>query len=85
MGCLFQSIGVIIILVLLVPIMLLLSLFGRVRTTFARKTHTNDDTAHKHRDETVADEEDDESERINIPIDQSTVEYIDFEEVDDKK
>ena len=84
MGCLFQSIGIIIILVLLVPIMLLLSLFGRVRTTFARKTHTNDDTAHKHRDEGVADD-DDESERINIPIDQSTVEYIDFEEVDDKK
>lgn len=83
MGCLFQSIGVIIILVLLVPIMFLLSLFGRVRTSFTRNTNTDDDNKQTHRDETVAD--DDDSERINIPIDQSTVEYIDFEEVDDKK
>ncbi len=83
MGCLFQSIGVIIILVLLVPIMFLLSLFGRVRTSFTRNTNTDDDNKQTHRDETVADEDD--SERINIPIDQSTVEYIDFEEVDDKK
>lgn len=84
MGCLFQSVGIIIILVLLVPIMLLLSLFGRVRTSFMRKTHTNDDTTQTRRDEAVADDKDD-SERINVPIDQSTVEYIDFEEVDDKK
>ena len=83
MGCLFQSIGVIIIFVLLVPIMFLLSLFGRVRTSFTRNTNTDDDNKQTHRDETVADEDD--SERINIPIDQSTVEYIDFEEVDDKK
>ena len=84
MGCLFQSVGIIIILVLLVPIMLLLSLFGRVRTSFMRKTRTNDDTTQTRRDEAAADDKDD-SERINVPIDQSTVEYIDFEEVDDKK
>jgi hypothetical protein len=84
MGCLFQSIGVIIILVLLVPIMLLLSLFGRVRTSFTRKTPVDDSAKQTYHDETVADD-DDESERVNIPIDQSTVEYIDFEEVDDKK
>ena len=84
MGCLFQSIGIVIILVLLVPVMLLLSLFGRVRrATFVHKRHTEDDSQ-IHKDETVADEED-VSERINKPIDQSTVEYIDFEEVDDKK
>ncbi|MBR5844351.1 MAG: hypothetical protein IKY75_07205 [Bacteroidaceae bacterium] len=84
MGCLFQSIGIIIILVLMVPVMLLLSLFGRVRrATFMHKRHADDDSQ-VHKDETVADEEV-VSDRINKPIDQSTVEYIDFEEVDDKK
>lgn len=84
MGCLFQSIGIIFILVLLVPVMLLLSLFGRVRrTTFSHKPHV-DDEPQTHNDDTVVEEMTPE-ERVNKPIDQSTVEYIDFEEVDDKK
>lgn len=84
MGCLFQSIGIIFILVLLVPVMLLLSLFGRVRrTTFSHKQHM-DDEPQTHNDDTVVEEMTPE-ERVNKPIDQSTVEYIDFEEVDDKK
>lgn len=84
MGCLFQSIGVFFILVLLVPVMLLLSLFGRVRrTTFVHKQHV-DDEAQTHNDETI-EEDITPEERVNKPIDQSTVEYIDFEEIDDKK
>ncbi len=84
MGCLFQSIGVFFILVLLVPVMLLLSLFGRVRrTTFVHKQHV-DDEAQTHNDETIVEDITPE-ERVNKPIDQSTVEYIDFEEIDDKK
>ena len=84
MGCLFQSIGIIFILVLLVPVMLLLSLFGRVRrTTLSHKQHV-DDEPQTHNDDTVVEEMTPE-ERVNKPIDQSTVEYIDFEEVDDKK
>ena len=64
--------------------MLLLSLFGRVcRTTFSHKQHV-DDEPQTHNDDTVVEEMTPE-ERVNKPIDQSTVEYIDFEEVDDKK
>lgn len=84
MGCLFHSIGIIFILVLLVPVMLLLSLFGRVRrTTFVHKQHT-DDEPQTHKDETIV-EDITPQERVNKPIDQATVEYIDFEEVEDKK
>lgn len=85
MGCLFQSIGIIIILILLVPVMLLSSLFGRVRrTTFTQHHRTQDDTdIHTCEDKAVDDT--DVADRVNKPIDQSTVEYIDFEEVDDKK
>lgn len=84
MGCFFHSIGVIFILILLVPVMLLLSLFGRVRrTTFVHKQHT-DDEPQTHKDETIVEDITPE-ERVNKPIDQATVEYIDFEEVEDKK
>ena len=84
MGCFFHSIGIIFILILLVPVMLLLSLFGRVRrTTFVHKQHT-DDEPQTHKDETIV-EDITPQERVNKPIDQETVEYIDFEEVEDKK
>jgi hypothetical protein len=84
MGCFLQSIGIIIILVLLLPVMLFSSLFGRVRsTTFTQRRHTADDNDIPTPEYKA--EEEEPTDRINKPIDQSTVEYIDYEEVDDKK
>lgn len=79
MGCLLQSIGVIFLFALLIPVLLLMNLFGR----FRRHTHTQQDDDATTNSYTTQ-EDNDTTERINTPIDQSTVEYIDFEEVDDK-
>ncbi len=79
MGCLFKSFGIIILLVLLLPVILLLSFFGRTRfTSVSRDVHNNDtekENGHSDREDTPV--------HPDKPIDQSTVEYIDFEEVKD--
>lgn len=82
MGCLFRSFFLVIILVILFPVLFLMLFMGRakVRThTFRGKKSGKDNDAHDDQ------EEYDVAPRNNKPIDQSTVEYIDFEEVDDKK
>lgn len=83
MGCLFRSFFLVIILVILLPVLFLMLFVGRakVRThTFRGKQSEQDNNAHNE-----PEEEYDVAPRNNKPIDQSTVEYIDFEEVDDKK
>lgn len=85
MGCLFKSFGIFLIFILLIPFMLLFTLFGRVRRTKMythQHTQQDDDTMSYNHDTT--DDTVEPSSRIDKPIDQSTVEYIDFEEVDDE-
>lgn len=78
MGCLFKSFGIIILLVLLIPVILMLSFFGRARNiTVHRHKENNNQTNYNNQ------EEDSNTVHPDKPIDQSTVEYIDFEEVKD--
>jgi hypothetical protein len=83
MGCLFKSFGLIIIFILLLPIILLLSFFGRVRFGRGDTTHTHHDDESASHSETHNHDNIDTSDHSDKPIDQSTVEYIDFEEVEE--
>lgn len=78
MGCLFKSFGIIILFILLVPIILMLSFFGRARNISVHRRKQNDN-------QTSYNEEEQNTQTVHPdkPIDQSTVEYIDFEEVKD--
>lgn len=80
MGCLLKSFGLIIIFVLLIPVILMLSLFGikvhRHKSEDEQSQYGDDHTQHQN-DQTTG------AAHPNKPIDQSTVEYIDFEEVKD--
>lgn len=85
MGCIFKSFFLVIILVILFPILLLLMLFGGAKVrSFTYKWGNG-----KHRYNSYEEQDDDDrgeydaTQRLNTPIDQSTVEYIDFEEVED--
>ena len=78
MGCLFKSFGIIILFVLLLPVILMLSFFGRNRNITLHRREQNDDTInHTEKEQYTSTVHPDK------PIDQSTVEYIDFEEVKD--
>lgn len=80
MGCLFQLFFFVIAIVLL-PILFLLNSFGRAkRRTFTFRSHDN---ASQRREQEYQPDDSDDTPRNNTPIDQSTVEYIDFEEVED--
>lgn len=85
MGCLFKSIGIIVIFVLLLPVIFLFSVFGRARHISVRRGRHDEEPTQHGGDETQydADEQDRGSSHPDKPIDQSTVEYIDFEEVKD--
>lgn len=80
MGCMFKSFGIIIILVLLLPVILLLSFFGRTRYTSVHRGNRQEE--HAGETENRQNTHDDTSSVTpDTPIDQSTVEYIEFEEV----
>ena len=78
MGCLFKSFGIIILFVLLLPVILMLSFFGRNRNITVHRREQNDDTINH-----TEKEQDTSTVHPDKPIDQSTVEYIAFEEVKD--
>lgn len=84
MGCLLKSFGLIIIFVLLIPVILMLSLFGRARTIKVHR-HKPEDEQSQYGDDHTQHQNDQTTGAAhpNKPIDQSTVEYIDFEEVKD--
>ena len=82
MGCLLQSI-IVGFIFLLMPVLFLMSYFGRIgRSIFSRRTTKENDEPHQN--DYTENNETESPERVNKPIDQSTVEYIDFEEVQDK-
>lgn len=77
--CLFRSLGILLLFVILIPVFLLMMLFGRGRTfTFTTRKEAEPESSQYTPDEPSQQE-------VNKPIDQSTVEYIDYEEVDDKQ
>lgn len=84
MGCLFKSFGIVLLFVILIPIVLLISLLGTFRRTTMRSSHQGQESQQSDEDTYTSDDEVEPVDRTNKPIDQSTVEYIDFEEVDEK-
>lgn len=79
MGCLFKSFGIILIMAIILPVFLLISLFGRIRS-HTKTTNTPDenrDNTHQPQNEHVDEDLSDK------PIDSSTIEYIEFEEIKD--
>lgn len=81
MGCLFKSFGVVLLLAILLPVMLIMSLVGTFRRAASQHRQESQPSDN---DTYTSSEEEQPIDRTNKPIDQSTVEYIDFEEVDEK-
>ncbi len=79
MGCLFKSFGIILFMAILLPILLLISLFGRVKSRTTTEDEEEPETNHQ-----PSNNEDTQS-NIDIPIDSSTIEYVDFEEIKDNE
>ncbi|MBR6757501.1 MAG: hypothetical protein IKM35_03400 [Bacteroidaceae bacterium] len=67
---------------IILPILLLISLFGRVRSHTRTTTDTDEKPETNHQPQS---DNDDVPSNIDTPIDSSTIEYVDFEEIKDNE
>lgn len=83
MGCLIKSMGLFILFAILLPVILLITLFGRIKIFSSKQNTTSNEDENTFYRETQ--ENDEQQDNSNKPIDSSTIEYIDFEEVKDNE